>query len=199
MNLVIASLNEGKAAELKEILGGFFDEVYSLNDLGVKQTPEEDGDTFAQNAKIKARFVRDFLDASNTSFACAAALSDDSGLCVEALNGAPGVFSARYGGRDEKMCRQRLLSELGDSKNRRAKFVCALCLIYPDGTVIAAEGETRGEITDASFEDKGAHGFGYDRLFLSDDLGTTFGLAPPEQKNSVSHRSRAVQALLAKI
>ena len=116
MKLVIASLNEGKTGELRRMLGGGFDEVFSLNDLGMKQMPEENGATFAENAEIKARAVRNYTESlAGSRFSGATVLADDSGLCVDALGGAPGVFSARYGGHDDKTCRERLLSELGDN------------------------------------------------------------------------------------
>ena len=125
-------------------------------------------------------------------------LADDSGICVEALGGAPGVRSARYAGdnaTDEDRI-NKLLTELGDNENRRAKFVTSVAFIMPDGTEITAEGEVKGTITK---EPKGENGFGYDPIFLSDELGKTFAESSDEEKNSISHRGRALKNLYDKL
>ena len=190
MNIVIASHNEDKVKEFRKMLFGFFDNILSLNDLGITKVVDETGETFAENAYLKAKEIKALTEY--------AVLADDSGLGVEVLNGAPGILSARYAGENASaaQCRKKLLSELADKHNRRAKFVCALCYISETGKVIEAVGETFGEITDQSFEDKGSNGFGYDCIFFSYDLDTTFALCSIEQKNKVSHRSRAICELL---
>ena len=125
------------------------------------------------------------------------ALADDSGLCVNALGGAPGIFSARFAGdgNDEHNI-DKLLKELDGVKDRSAKFVCSLVLYYPDGKIISAEGETNGEIL---FERAGKNGFGYDPIFYSADLKKSLGEASSKEKNSVSHRSRALKNLKEKL
>ena len=148
---------------------------------------EETGDTFAENALLKAR-------AATRALQCIA-LADDSGLCVPALDGAPGVRSARYAGEhgNDKKNRDLLLKNLQNKKDRSAYFVSAVALTFPDGKEIVVEGKTHGRILK---EEVGTGGFGYDCIFQSDDLGKSFGEATSEEKNAVSHRYRALQALL---
>lgn len=182
--LVAATTNAGKLKDLRVLLTDF--EIVSAADVGFLDDVEETGETFMENALLKARTV------------CRAtglpALADDSGLCVDALNGAPGVYSARYSGQGMVANRQLLLKNLQGQTNRAAHFHCAMALVYPDGREYTAEGETHGVITT---EERGQSGFGYDCLFLSDDLGKTFGEATIEEKNAVSHRGRALKQLLA--
>lgn len=190
ITLVAATNNPHKIIEFREILGKNFD-VKSLKDLGLKVEVEEDADSFYGNAYKKAKAVS---DASGF-----AALADDSGLIVDALGGAPGVYSARYAGTDgdDEANRKKLLKEMAgvtDFGKRTARFHSSVVIVYPDGTSIAGAGNTEGKIL---FEEKGAGGFGYDCLFYSDDLGKSFGEATPEEKNSVSHRSRALYDILA--
>ena len=125
------------------------------------------------------------------------ALADDSGICVEALDGAPGIYSARYAGEhgNDKKNRDFLLKNLQGKSNRRAYFISAVALVYPDGKEIVAEGRTYGNIL---HEEVGENGFGYDCLFESEDLGKSFGVASADEKNAVSHRFRALQSLLQK-
>lgn len=190
ITLVAATNNPHKIIEFREILGKNFD-VKSLKDLGLKVEVDEDADSFYGNAYKKAKAVS---DASGF-----AALADDSGLIVDALGGAPGVYSARYAGTDgdDEANRKKLLKEMAgvtDFGKRTARFHSSVVIVYPDGTSIAGAGDTEGKIL---FEEKGAGGFGYDCLFYSDDLGKSFGEATPEEKNSVSHRSRALYDILA--
>ena len=190
ITIVAATNNPHKIIEFREILGKNFD-VKSLKDLGLKVEVEEDADSFYGNAYKKAKAVS---DASGF-----AALADDSGLIVDALGGAPGVYSARYAGTDgdDEANRKKLLKEMAgvtDFGKRTARFHSSVVIVYPDGTSIAGAGDTEGKIL---FEEKGAGGFGYDCLFYSDDLGKSFGEATPEEKNSVSHRSRALYDILA--
>ena len=183
MKIVAATGNQHKLREFREILEDF--EIISEREAGFSGEVEETGETFAENALIKARAV------------CKAtglpALADDSGLCVEALDGAPGVYSARYAGGGDAENRALLLKNLEGVENRRAWFSCAIALVYPDGREVTAEGRAYGNIL---HEARGSGGFGYDPLFLSDELGVSFSEASEEQKNSVSHRGKALRELL---
>ena len=186
MKIAIATNNPNKLREIRAILGGFFDEALSLSDLGIDIDIEETGTTLTENALIKARTIRDLTGLP--------ALADDSGLMVDALDGAPGVYSARYAGEehDDKKNNALLLKNL-EGKPRDAKFCSVIALCYPDGRELTAEGYAPGVILE---EERGTGGFGYDPLFFSPELGKTFAEATPEQKNSVSHRSRALRAML---
>ncbi len=185
--LVIASGNKNKLREIAEIFTQF--EVVSQKEMGFDVDVEETGETFTENALIKAR-------AAAQALGCAA-LADDSGLCVEALGGAPGVYSARYCGYhgSDKENRDLLLKNMQGIENRRAWFTCSVVLVYPDGRELVAEGHTYGKILT---EEQGEGGFGYDCLFESEDLKKSFGLATAEEKNKVSHRYRALMSLLEK-
>lgn len=185
--LVLASGNKGKIAEIGEMLPEF--SVIGYKDAGLDFEIEETGATFYENALIKAKAVSEALGLP--------ALADDSGLCVNALGGAPGIFSARFAGdgNDEHNI-DKLLKELDGVKDRSAKFVCSLVLYYPDGKIISAEGETNGKIL---FERAGKNGFGYDPIFYSADLKKSLGEASSKEKNSVSHRSRALKNLKEKL
>ena len=186
--LVVATGNAHKLEEIAQIFTQYH--VVSQKQMGFDEDVEETGVTFAENALIKARAAAKALNMLT--------LADDSGLCVDALNGAPGVYSARYCGRhgDDAANRVLLLKNLQNESNRRAYFACAVALVYPDGREIVAEGKTHGEILHAEC---GNGGFGYDSLFFNDDLQKSFGEATAEEKNSVSHRYRALQALLGKL
>ena len=181
--IVVASGNAGKLREIKAMLPDF--EVTGYKDEGFDFEIEENGQTFYENALIKAKAVSDALGVP--------ALADDSGLVVEALDGAPGVYSARYAGDgDDKHNNQLLLKNMQGKTNRNAKFVCCLVYYTPEGGIISATGETHGKIMES---EQGENGFGYDPLFLSDDLGVSLGVAPPELKNTISHRYRALKEL----
>ncbi len=184
MEVVIASNNSNKISEIKAVLGDFFTEFNSLKDKGIDIEIEETADTFEGNARLKAETV--------VKLTGLPALSDDSGLEVEALNGAPGVYSARYSGGSSKDNNELLLKNMAGEINRRCRFVTVIVLKFPDGREIVARGETAGTLLDA---ERGQGGFGYDPLFLSDDLGITFAEAAPAEKNSVSHRGRALLKL----
>ena len=190
MDLVIASNNKHKVKEIRSILSGKFDRIYSLADLAIKVDPDETAPDFRGNAMIKARAVSAFTDK--------AVLADDSGLEVLALNGAPGVHSARYAGEpcSDDANNEKLLKELKDASNRSARFVTTIALLFPTGETLFAEGEVKGEILT---EKRGKNGFGYDPLFYSFELKKTFGEATDEEKNSVSHRGRALRNLLEKL
>jgi XTP/dITP diphosphohydrolase len=185
LKLVIASNNAKKRSEIAAI----------LKNHGIKIIPsvetvfvevEEDGETFAQNAKKKAEA---FARANHC-----AALGDDSGLCVDALDGAPGVYSSRFAGidADDSTNNARLLRELDGIANRKAHFVCSIHVTCPNGPCITAEGRVDGEILK---QPDGAGGFGYDPLFYCPELEKPFAQSSPEEKASVSHRGRALKKL----
>ena len=186
--LVVATGNAHKLREIAQIFTDY--EIVSQKQAGFDEDVEETGKTFAENALIKARAASKALGVI--------ALADDSGLCVEALGGAPGVYSARYCGYhgDDKANRDLLLKNLEGAKNRNAYFESAIALVYPDGREIVAHGRTHGKIL---FEEVGENGFGYDCLFFSDDLQKSFAVASAEEKNSVSHRYRALCELKNKV
>ncbi len=184
MEFFIATKNAHKIKEFSAILSEYNIKLLSEADLSAPLPDiEEDGKTFEENSLIKARFA-----AKVTSLPT---LADDSGLCVEALNGAPGIYSARYAGvhGDDKANNEKLLKELEGVENRRAKFVCAISCVFPDGREFTVLGECKGEID--TFP-RGNGGFGYDPLFISDEKGS-FGLLSPQEKNSISHRANALK------
>lgn len=186
--LVIATRNPGKTAEIRSLLTGFPVDVRNLADFGPIPDVDEDGATFDENAYKKASFTARVLGFP--------ALSDDSGLCVDALGGAPGVLSARYGGPgagDEDRCR-KLLEAMHGQANRRAAFECVLSLAVPSGPALTYEGRCEGVLTDAPV---GANGFGYDPIFFYPPLGRTFAQLSREEKSRVSHRGRALAELAA--
>lgn len=184
--LIIASNNKHKIVEIKQILGDFFQNIYSLEDKGIEVDIEETGTTFIENAIIKAQYVCKLTGLPT--------LSDDSGLQVNALGGAPGVYSARYAGEhgDSAKNNAKLLEQMKNVKNRSANFTSAIAISFPNGKTLTAEGKTYGSILT---EYAGQGGFGYDPLFFSDDLQKSFGVASSEEKNSVSHRGRALQKM----
>ena len=183
---VLASRNPGKLAEMREILGELGIRVLSQADVGVDVEPEETGTTFEENARIKAVAVMQ---------ACGLpAAADDSGLVVEALGGAPGVYSARYGGALAHTDAERsalLLKNMENVEHRGAKFVSVIAVAYPDGRIVTARGECCGEI---AREQRGTNGFGYDPLFLLPD-GRHMAELSSEEKNAISHRGRALREL----
>lgn len=184
MKLLIASNNKNKIRELKEILADRF-ETLSLEEAGIFSDPEETGTTFEENSEIKARFA---LEKSGLP-----TLADDSGLSVFALNGEPGVYSARYSGENATTDSNNalLLKNMENVVDRRAKFVCVITLLFPDGRKIQVKGECPGEILTAP---RGNNGFGYDPLFYLPELKKTFAQLSAEEKNGVSHRARALKA-----
>ena len=185
--LVLASNNFGKLKELRQLLGDRFD-VRSMREMGVETDVEETGQTFEENALIKAKALMDICHC--------ATLADDSGLCVDQLDGRPGVHSARYCGvhGDDEANNQLLLKELADKPApHKAHYGAAVALCRPGREPVIVYGRCEGEIIG---EYRGEGGFGYDPLFLSDDLGVTFAEAEPEAKNGVSHRAKAIQKLI---
>ena len=187
--LVIGTNNVHKAREIKQILGSFYDEILSLKEAGIELEVEEDGETLEENAVKKATEAAKIAGCDT--------LADDTGLMVDALGGAPGVYSARYAGEDVSYedNNKKLLKELDGIEDRNAKFVCVMALIK-DGKVITAKGEVPGIITTELI---GEQGFGYDPLFFSTELNKTFAQASAEEKNTISHRARALGALKEKL
>lgn len=193
MKLIIASNNAHKVQEIKQILDGKFEEILSLREAGIDHETVEDGSTFAENALKKAREI-----AAITGYV---AMADDSGLCVNALNGAPGIYSARYSGCEDKSLIDKanndlLLKNLEGKSDRSAYFICSVALVYPDGREVVAEGRMPGRIID---DPRGAKGFGYDPIFLPDGESRTAAELSDEEKNAISHRGRALKNLLDKI
>ena len=190
--IVLASNNKHKINDFKNMFKG--SEVFTLSDIGFTEDIEETGETFYENALIKATAVAEFLKEKNER---AIVIADDSGLCVDAFDGRPGVYSARYAGNhDVKAARAKLLEELEGAQNRDAYYECVLVAILPSGEVVSADGKTYGYITDREY---GTTDFGFDRLFFSYDLNKPFGHATDEERNSISHRGRALSALKEKL
>jgi XTP/dITP diphosphohydrolase len=192
MELAVATANQGKLAEIRSILEPMGHTVKSAAELGFDREIAETGETFAENAKLKACAVARELGRP--------ALADDSGLEVEALAGRPGVLSARYAGpgasKEERNA--KLLEELAglDPDKRDAAFVCVMCLCLPSGRTLMAEGRLAGRIAQAP---AGQRGFGYDPVFLLPQRGLTVAQLPPEEKNAISHRGRALRRLAAEL
>lgn len=192
MKVVLASRNKNKIKEIKaiyrDIVGEELD-ILSLDDIGYTGEIEEDGSSFEENATIKAS-----VPASLGYIG----LADDSGLAVDALDGAPGIYSARYSGEgatDEKN-NEKLLSELSGVSDRSAKFVCVFAVVAPDGKNITVRGECPGIIAES---ESGKGGFGYDPLFIYEPLSKTFGDLTADEKNKVSHRARALTLLIPRL
>jgi XTP/dITP diphosphohydrolase len=187
--LVIASHNEGKVREIRELLSPYGLTVKSAAELNLPE-PEETGATFVENAMLKARAA---AAASGMM-----ALADDSGLAVDALCGAPGIYSARWAGpqKDFAAAMDRVQHDLGDrsAQNASAKFVCALALAQPRGDTEVYEGEVHGHLV---FPPRGDKGFGYDPIFVPEGLTETFGEIEPAQKHAMSHRARAFEKFIA--
>ena len=186
--LIIASGNNGKLLEIEEILGKIF-EIVPMKEIGFCENIEENGKSFLENAKIKAKTVFGFCKLP--------VLADDSGLCVSALDGAPGVFSARYFGKNatDEQNINKLLHEMSQKENRAAKFVCTI--VFFDGKqTICGNGEVFGEILK---QRQGSGGFGYDSVFFCPELNKTFAEASMEDKNKLSHRKMALEDLLTKL
>ena len=183
MKYVLATHNPGKLKEMGAILARFGVEVVSPKDLGLTVDVEETGATFAENAMLKAKAI------------CAAAqlpaIADDSGLCVDALNGGPGVYSARYGGEglDDKGRYMLLLNNMRGQTTRAAHFACAIACAFPNGDTLTAEGRCDGTI---AFAPMGEGGFGYDPVFFVPEKAKTFGQLTAEEKSTISHRGKAL-------
>ena len=186
--LVIASHNPGKVREIAELLAPFVREFVSAGELGLPE-PDETGSTFVENAELKARAAA--IGSGRI------ALADDSGLAVHALGGAPGIYSARWAGpeKDFGHAMGRVQRELGDTPDRRAHFVCALSLAWPDGHCETVEGTVHGSLV---WPPCGDRGFGYDPIFVVDGRDLTFGEMDPDEKHRISHRADAFRKLVAR-
>lgn len=184
--IVFASHNEGKIKEIKKLLAPYGIKVKSALDMNLPDV-EETGKTFEENSLLKSRTI-----AKLVNMPC---LADDSGLCVDALNGAPGVYSARYApNRDFDKGMEKLLAEMEKSpnKSRNAHFSCVISLAWPDGQYKVFAGQVAGKI---AFLKMGAGGFGYDPLFVPEGFTSSFAQMSQEEKNKISHRGRAVEKL----
>ena len=184
MKLILASNNAHKLAEMKAILAPYFDEIVSMGEAGIEHETVEDGKTFMENAVKKAK------ELAEISGCCA--IADDSGLCVDALAGGPGVFS--HG--DDKANNALLLKELEGEHDRGAHYTCAIALAWPDGRLLTAEDYLYGEI---AYDERGTNGFGYDPLFLLKELGLRTAELSPEEKNRISHRGKALRKLVEEL
>ncbi len=193
MKLIIASNNSHKIYEIKTILSDKFEEILSLREAGISHETVEDGNTFMENALKKAREIAEI-----SGFA---ALADDSGICVDALDGAPGIYSARFAGNHEGNAPDEannalLLEKLSGISDRSAHYTAAVALVYPDGKEVCAEGHMYGTITDSR---RGTRGFGYDPLFVPCGETRTVAEMSDEEKNAISHRANALRALLERL
>ena len=193
MKFVLASHNKNKLREMQEILGALGVEVVLQSELGLSIDVEETGETFEENSYLKAKAV---MEATGLP-----AIADDSGLCVDVLGGAPGIYSARYGDEDYVTDQDRRLLLLKNmrgirSEERTARFVCVITLLWPDGRKLVAKGFVEGLIT---FEPRGEDGFGYDPVFYVPAFGCTTAEMSDEQKNAISHRGKAFVQLLPQI
>jgi XTP/dITP diphosphohydrolase len=185
--LIVATNNKHKAQEIKDMLDGLDFEVLSLADIGVDIEVEENGSTYAENALLKAMALRDLTEGW--------ILADDSGLEIDALDRAPGIYSARYLGDDTPYMikNSMILDKLEDVSDRSARFVCSIALVFDDGSYWITVNKCEGSISDSI---QGANGFGYDPIFIPQGYSQTFGILPPEIKNSISHRAKALQAVV---
>ena len=187
---VLATHNAKKLEEMSAILSKLGVRVVSPAELGITVDVEETGETFAENAMLKAKAI------------CAAAnlpaIADDSGLCVDALNGGPGVYSARYGGEelDDRGRYMLLLNSMRGQTTRAAHFACAVCCVFPNGDILTAEGACGGAI---AFAPMGEGGFGYDPVFLVPEKGKTFAQLTAEEKAEISHRGKALAEFAEKL
>ena len=190
MKLVLASQNKKKIKEMNDILAQLGVEVMSQAEAGVNVEVEETGTTFEENSLLKAKAV---MEASGLP-----AIADDSGLCVDALGGAPGVYSARYGGEglDDTGRYRLLLENMRGQMPRTAKFVSVITCAFPNGDVITARGECPGTI---AFAPMGEGGFGYDPVFFVPELKKTFAQLTAEEKNAISHRGKALEVFKEKL
>ena len=188
MKLILASNNKNKLREFRQLVEGLDIELLSQKEAGCCFEVDENGSTFEENAFLKASAV--------TKATGLAALADDSGLCVDALNGEPGIYSARYGAGYASSDRERyeyLLKKLENITNRSARFVCCICCTFPDGRIITARGECEGEILLAP---RGSNGFGYDPVFLPLCSDKAMAELTPEEKNAISHRGNALRKFI---
>lgn len=188
MKLIIASNNKHKIYEIKRMLAGKFDEILSLRDAGIDHETVEDGETFIDNARKKAREIAEISGCP--------ALADDSGISANALDGAPGVYSARFSGGSDEDNNRLLIEKLSDKEDKSAYYTCAMVLRYPSGEEIVAEGYLHGTIID---EPRGTRGFGYDPHFVPVGETRTVAEMTDDEKNAISHRGNALAELLRRL
>ena len=188
--IVLATGNKGKIREFSEAFSHLSIDCVPVKEVITVEEPEETGTTFMENALLKARYY-----AKATNRPC---LADDSGITVDALNGAPGVYSARYAGHhgDDNANNEKLIHELQGKNDRTAHYVCALALVHPDGDSVTAEASCDGEIQDTPL---GTNGFGYDPYFFVPRFGKTMAELDIDTKETISHRGKALQELVAKV
>ena len=188
--IIFATGNEGKMKEIRIILADLGLEIVSMKQAGIEADIVEDGETFAENATIKAKAIRELAGAEDI------VLADDSGLVIDALNGEPGIYSARYMGEDTSyhIKNTNLIARLDGvpDEKRTARFVCAIAAALPDGRVLNSFGTVEGRI---GYEEKGENGFGYDPIFYVPEYGCTTAELTMEQKNQCSHRGNALRAM----
>ncbi|MGI6118450.1 MAG: RdgB/HAM1 family non-canonical purine NTP pyrophosphatase [Bilifractor sp.] len=198
--IIFASGNAGKMKEVREILSDTQVNIYSMREAGLEADPEEIGTTFAENALIKARAVAARIPESGLDPEETIVLADDSGLEIDALGGEPGIYSARYMGKDTsyRVKNAELIRRLeGVPKEKRtARFVCEIAAVLPDGTELTERGTIEGKI---GYEERGENGFGYDPIFYLPDMSRTTAELPPEKKNAISHRGAALRAIKAEL
>lgn len=194
--IIFATGNQGKMREIRAILQDMEAEIYSMKEVGVLLAIEEDGTTFTENAVIKAKAVAQALAEKKEFGADCVVLADDSGLEIDCLGGEPGVYSARYLGEETPFAVKshdflRRLEGVADEK-RTARFVCVIAAVWPDGETVTTQGTLEGRI---GHELKGENGFGYDPIFYLPEYGCTAAELTDEEKNRISHRSRALEQM----
>lgn len=195
MKIIFATGNEGKMREIRAILADVEADILSMKEAGLRLDIEEDGDSFAANALIKARAVADVLAAENRFHDCVV-LADDSGLEIDCLNGEPGIHSARYLGEETPFTVKsrellRRMEQVPDEE-RSARFVCAIAAVFADGETVTTRGTIEGRI---GYDLKGDNGFGYDPIFYLPEYGRTAAELTDDEKNQISHRSRALACM----
>lgn len=191
MRIIFATGNKGKLREIDDILKDLSIPIVSMKDAGITSEPDETGVTFEENAIIKAKHAADVLKEKDAIY-----MADDSGLEVDALGGEPGVYSARYMGEDTPYTvkNKSIIDRLDGVENdkRTARFVCAIAAVLPDGEVVTTRGTIEGKI---GYEERGTNGFGYDPIFYLPDMSVSTAELSPDEKNRISHRGRALEAM----
>lgn len=191
MRIIFATGNQGKLREIDDILKDLSIPIVSMKDAGITSEPDETGVTFEENAIIKAKHAADVLKEKDAIY-----MADDSGLEVDALGGEPGVYSARYMGEDTPYTvkNKNIIDRLDGVENdkRTARFVCAIAAVLPDGEVVTTRGTIEGKI---GYEERGTNGFGYDPIFYLPDMSVSTAELSPDEKNRISHRGRALEAM----
>ena len=195
MRIVFATGNAGKMREIKQILDDIGIDIVSMKEAGYTSNPEENGKSFEENALIKARALASLINDGETIV-----MADDSGLEVDALNKEPGIYSARYLGEETpySVKNKNIIDRLEgiEPEKRTARFVAAIAAVLPDGTELTTRGTIEGKI---GYEERGTNGFGYDPIFYLPDMSRSTAELPPEEKNKISHRGRALELMKDKL